>query len=82
MALTSNLKSCLEGLGSTWLNQTRYPDVEKGPNFHLVWVPCEAERGLGFAELRGKKISIFILKSIFIFLVLLSVPLHFETHTK
>ena len=55
MALTSNLKSCLQGLGSTWLNQTRYPDVEEGPNFHLVWVPCGAEWGLGFAEVKCDK---------------------------
>ena len=57
MALTSNLKSCLEGLGSTWLNQTRYPDVEEGPNFHLVWVPCGTEWDPDFPGLKRKKIS-------------------------
>ena len=67
MALTSNLKSRLEGLGSTWLNQTRYPDVEEGPKIHLVLVSYEAERSLGFAGLKCEKISIFIYKSIFIF---------------
>ena len=55
MALTSNLKSRLEGLGSTWLNQTRYPDVEEGPKIHLVWVSCEAERSPPIPGLKHKK---------------------------
>ena len=55
MALTANLKSCLEGLGSTRLNQTRFPGKEKCSNYHLVWVSCGAERGLGFTALKRDK---------------------------
>ena len=36
MALTTNLKSCLDAPCLSMLNQTRSQNVAKRPNFHLV----------------------------------------------